>query len=162
MEHDINLNTFTPTNRPTNTHQERLTSSALMIYAVYNVFNTLSHEATQLSAAEVYNALTQQVREAVKGHSTSMDIIKQLWTTNTATPLPPLSSQKIGLETPTTKAGRKQIHRSSSSVPTRPRSFYSLPQFQSHRQPQFQPGGFLDTTSNIRSWSLDDHRWNEQ
>ena len=88
-----------------------------MIYAVYNVFNTLRHEATQPSLAEIYNARTKQVREAVKGHATSMDIVKQLWTTNAATPLPPLSSQKIGLETPITQTGRNQGNSSSSSVP---------------------------------------------
>ena len=160
-EHDINLHTFTLTNPLINT-KERLASSALMIYAVYNVFNTLNQEPTQLSAAEVYNALTQQIREAVKGHPTSMDIIKQLWTTNAVTPLPPLSSQRFGSEGPTTQTGRNQTHRSSSSVPARPRSLRSLPHIQSHGQPQFQSGGFLDTTSNIRSRSQDNKSWTEQ
>ena len=92
-EHDINLHTLTLTNPLINT-KERLITSALMIYAVYNVFNTMKHETSQLSAAEVYNALTQQVREAVKGHATSMETLKQLWTTNKATPLPPLNTQR--------------------------------------------------------------------
>ena len=132
-----------------------------MVYAVYNVFNALKHEPAQLSTAEVYNALTQQVQEAVKGHPTSMEIIKQLWTTNTATPLPPLSSQRLGSEQQR-RLEANQTHRSSSSVPARPRSLRIPPHIQSHGQPQFQPGGFLVTTSNTRSRSQDSSGWAEQ
>ena len=143
-EYDINLHTFTLTN-PLINSEEKLASSALLIYAVYNVFNTLRHDGAQLSATETYNALTQQVREAVKGHAKSMEILKQLWSTNKSTPLSPLSGQKLGAET----------------TPTRSRPLHSHTQLQSHRQSQFQFGGLLNTTASIRPWTPDNNRWVE-
>ena len=131
-EYDINLHTFTRTN-PLINSEEKLASSALLIYAVYNVFNRLRHDRTRFSTTETYNTLTQQVREAVKGHAKSMEILKQLWSTNKATPLAPLSSQKIGIET----------------KPTIPRSSHSQPQLPSQRQHEFWSGGLLSTTDNM-------------
>ena len=107
--------------------------------------NTLRHDGAHLSETETYNALTQQVREAVKGHAKSMEILKQLWSTNKSTPLSPLSGQKLGAET----------------TPTRSRPLHSHTQLQSHRQSQFQFGGLLNTTASIRPWTPDNNRWVE-
>ena len=93
-EHDLNLHTFTLTNPQINT-TERLTSTALLIYAVYNLTNALRKDGEKLTREEAYNALTQHAREAVRGHPRSAGVLRQLWTHNKATPLPGLREQNL-------------------------------------------------------------------
>ena len=155
-DHDLNLHTFTLTNPRIDT-TERLTSTALLIYAVYNLTNTLRKDGEKLTRQEAYNALTQHAREAVRGHPRSARILRQLWTENKATPLPSLREQS--LNQPSSSCAESNERNSRSTPRRNTTDFDSDPQPQSHRGPQFQPGGFLNTTANIRPWTPENNRW---
>ena len=131
--HSYGIHTFTLTN-PKIITTEQLTTSAILIYAVYNLTNRLRHDIRDLPEEEIYNALSQLAREAVHGHKRSSSTLRQLWTTSNTTPTTPLGPEPYGGTTNTTAS--------------RPRSSYSLPQSQPHCQPQFQSGGFLNTTTH--------------
>ena len=148
-EHDLNLHTFTLTNPHIST-TERLTSTALLIYAVYNLTNALRKDGEKLTRQEAYNALTQHAREAVRGHPRSARILRQLWTENKATPLPSLREQSFNQPSHRHTGSNDRNSRStprcnaSTFAAVRPRLFYSDPQIQG---PQFQAGGYLNTTA---------------
>ena len=86
-----NLHTFLLCNAHIQTKEE-LTAIALLIYAIYNATNHFRrHPPT--NTADVYEAVTQWLREGAKNHPTATRTLDERWNPQRRdTPLPPIPS----------------------------------------------------------------------
>ena len=74
----VNLHSFLLVNPLVNT-KETLTTIALLVYATYRCTNFQRHAQTPLPPDALYDAMTQWVREGVRGHGPSTRVLTRRW-----------------------------------------------------------------------------------